>query len=214
MKPLYIIGAGGAAKEIYLLVKACNKLHAAYDFKGFVDISEETYLKIGITEHPIIKEFDFLSKSEGKISVVFGLGDANKIRKIVHLYKKHKHLEFPNLIHPNVILDESVELGEGNIITTQCIFTADISLGSFNYINRAVHVGHDCAIGSYNVINPCAVISGGINIGDENLIGTNATILQYLKIGSKNKIGAGAVVTKNVENGSCMIGVPAKNSIL
>ncbi|MGY3795202.1 acetyltransferase [uncultured Aquimarina sp.] len=211
MKPLYIIGAGGAAKEIYLLVKELNKVDHIYEFKGFVDITTERFLQIGGAQHDIINESVLLHESDEKVAIVFGLGDINKLKKIVVQYTDKDIFEFPNIIHPSVQIDESISLGMGNVITTHSVFTVDTVLGSFNYINRGVHLGHDCKIGSYNVINPCSVISGGVTIGDENLIGTNATILQYLEIGSKNKIGAGAVVTKDILDNSCMIGIPAKN---
>ncbi|WP_299259081.1 NeuD/PglB/VioB family sugar acetyltransferase [uncultured Aquimarina sp.] len=211
MKPIYIIGAGGAAKEIYLLIEEINALHRTYDFKGFVDVDNNESLQIGSRKLSIIKESTFINNQKENVSIVFGIGDTNRLKKIVQIYQNNPSFEFPNVIHPDVHLDESVKLGIGNIITTKCVFTVDIAIKSFNYINRGVHIGHDCIIGSYNVLNPCAVISGGVMIEDENLIGTNASILQYLKIGSKNKIGAGAVVTKDVSDETCMIGVPAKN---
>ena len=42
------------------------------------------------------------------------------------------------------------------------------------------------------------------------VVGTGAKILQYLEIKSDSIIGAGAVVAKNVEEGSTVVGVPAK----
>ncbi|SFC64497.1 sugar O-acyltransferase, sialic acid O-acetyltransferase NeuD family [Algibacter lectus] len=214
MKPLYIIGAGGGAKEIFLLIKEINEVVPVYDFKGFVDIAIKDFLQIGEHRYDIINESEFLNNKSQEVAIVFGLADTERLKKIVELYKENKNFEFPNLVHPLVKLDNSVLIGEGNIISIGCVLTVDIKLGSFNYINRGVHIGHDCVVGSYNVINPCAVISGGVVIEDENLIGTHATVLQYLKIGSINKIGAGAVITKNVENDSCMIGIPAKNNLL
>lgn len=208
MKPLYIIGAGGAAKEILLLIKEINAVKPIYNFKGFVDFSDKK-IEIGKIQYDIINESVFL-KYNHKVAVVFGVADTSRKKKIIDLYQQKKNFEFPNIVHPSVKLNNSVSLGKGNVISTHCVFTVDIALGAFNYVNRGVHIGHDCVINSYNVINPCAVISGGVLLGDENLIGTNATILQYLKIGSKSKIGAGAVVTKDVQNNSCMIGVPAK----
>ena len=210
MKPIYIVGAGGAAKEIHLLIKEINLIKPVFDFKGFVDVCSEKHITIGKYKYDIIEESTFLKNHEN-VCVIFGLGDASKLKKIAESYKETKKFEFPNIIHPNVNLDESVNLGVGNIITTLCVFTVDTVVGSFNYFNRGNQIGHDCSIGSYNVINP--VISGGVIIEDENLIGTNSTILQYIKIGSKNTVGAGAVVTKNVENNRCMIGVPAKQKI-
>jgi len=210
VKKVYIIGAGGAAKEIYLLIKEINEIKPTFDFKGFVDLSLNLFLQIGKTKFDIINEFDFFKNLNNEVAIIFGLADTNKLEKIVERYKQNKNFEFPNLVHPSVKLDESVSMGMGNIISCQCVFTVETTLNSFNYINRGVHIGHDCSIGSFNVVNPCAVISGGVKIGNENLIGTNATILQYLKIGARNKIGAGAVVTKDVQNDSCMIGTPAK----
>ena len=211
MKQLYIIGAGGAAKEIYLLIKQTNAKKPVFRFKGFIDITDSKSIKIGEDEFPVYKESNFLKECNTRVSIVSGLGDTSNLKKIIRLYKKKSNFEFPNLIHPDVVLDKSVTLGEGNVITNQCVFTVDTVLASFNYINRGVHIGHDCNIGSYNIINPCAVISGGVIINDENLIGTNSTVLQYLKIGSNNKIGAGAVVINDVGNESCLIGGPAKN---
>ena len=210
MRSLYIIGAGGAAKEIFLLLKEINEHKPTFNFKGFVDVSLRDSLQIGAIKYPVINEVVFL-KNHQEVSIVFGLADIDRLRKIIDLYRYKENFEFPSLVHPSVKLDSSVSLGKGNIIAVQCVFTVDITIGAFNYINRGVHIGHDCVINDYNVINPMAVISGGVFLGDENLVGTNATILQYLKIGSKNKIGAGAVVIKEIGNDSCLIGVPAKN---
>lgn len=212
MKSIYIIGAGGAAKEVFFLIKEINTVKITYDFKGFIDINiKNDTLSIGNKTFPILEESIFLKTHYDNSSIAFGLGDAARLKDITDKYRKYSNFEFPNLIHPSVILDESIKLEIGNVVAAACVFTVDISLKSFNYINRGVHIGHDCNIGSYNVLNPCAVISGGVVIKDENLIGSNATVLQYLKIDSQNKIGAGAVLTKDVGSNTCMIGIPAKN---
>ena len=57
MKKAYIIGAGGAAKEIYLLIKEINELKPTFDFKGFVDLSLNLFLQIGKTKFDIINEY-------------------------------------------------------------------------------------------------------------------------------------------------------------
>jgi acetyltransferase-like isoleucine patch superfamily enzyme len=60
------------------------------------------------------------------------------------------------------------------------------------------------------VINPLASISGGVVIGDRTLIGTAAAVLQYINVGSDASVGAGAVVTKDVADGTTVVGVPAR----
>ena len=52
-------------------------------------------------------------------------------------------------------------------------------------------------------------IEKDITIGNNVWIGYGAQILPGIKIGDNVIVGAGAVVTKNVENNSVVVGVPA-----
>ncbi len=49
-----------------------------------------------------------------------------------------------------------------------------------------------------------------VSIGDDVFIGVNAIILPGVNIGSRSIIGAGAVVTKDVPEGSVVVGNPAR----
>lgn len=211
MKPTYIVGACGAAKEIYFLIKMINQSKYTFDFKGFLDLNpERNELKIGSEIFSVFDESQFIQNQNEDCNIIFGIAFPNRLQTVIEKYTLYSIFEFPNVIHPNIQLDESITLGKGNIIAEAAVFTVDITLGDFNFINRGVHIGHDVTIGNANVINPCAVISGGIKIKSHNLIGTNATVLQYLSIKSHNTIGAGAVVTKSISNHTTVIGIPAK----
>jgi sugar O-acyltransferase (sialic acid O-acetyltransferase NeuD family) len=211
MKPTYIVGARGAAKEVFLLIKRINKAKRTFNFKGFLDLNpDNNQLNIGSESLPVLDEPQFIQNQKEACNIIFGIAFPNLLQPVIAKYSSHAHFHFPNVIHPGVQLDESILLGKGNVIAEAAVFTVDISLGDFNFINRGVHIGHDVTIGNANVINPCAVISGGINIKNNNLIGTNSTIIQYLNIESSNTIGAGAVVTKSISNHTTVIGVPAK----
>ena len=211
MNPTYIVGASGAAKEIYYLIKKINQVKMTFDFRGFLDLNPKSIeLKIGSKTFPILDESQFIQNQKVDCNIVFGIAFPDRLRPIIEKYTSHSSFHFPNIIHPYIQLDESVTLGKGNVIAESSIFTVDIALGDFNFVNRGVHIGHDVIIGNANVINPSAVVSGGIHIKNNNLIGTNATIIQYLNIDSGNTIGAGAVVTKSISNNTTVIGVPAK----
>ena len=66
-------------------------------------------------------------------------------------------------------------------------------------------VGEGCTIGHKALLHGCT-------IGDNSLIGMGATILNGAKIGKNCLVGAGALVTENkaFEDGSLIVGVPAK----
>jgi sugar O-acyltransferase (sialic acid O-acetyltransferase NeuD family) len=211
MKPTYIVGACGAAKEIYFLIKRINHAKPRFNFKGFIDLNPvHNELKIGAETFSVFDESQFIQDRKEACNIIFGIAFPDRLQRVIQKYTPNSMFYFPNIIHPNIHLDESVTLGNGNVIAEASVFTFDITLGNFNFINRGVHIGHDVTIGNANVVNPCAVISGGITIKNNNLIGTNATVLQYLNIESGNTIGAGAVVTKSISNNTTVIGVPAK----
>lgn len=208
MKDIYIIGAGGLAREVYFLINEINKHSRQYNFKGFVDYNPELdSITIVGNKFPVLKEADFLSQKEN-VAVVNGIGDPMILSKITTIYTKY---EWPNLIHPNFVgLLSNITMEKGNIITAGNIFTVNIKIGSYNFFNLNCTIGHDTIIGDSNIINPGCNVSGGVKIGNGNLIGTNATILQYLKIGNNSVVGAASLVTKEVPNNQIHIGVPAK----
>lgn len=204
---IYILGAGGFAKEVALLAETLG-----YNICGFIDKEIGHPIKFGKKHIPLINEVDFINSkviNKNKVFLAIGIGDPNIISKLVIQFNE---FEFPNLIHPSVSLNEGhVTIGKGNIICANTIFTTNIVIDDFNIFNLSVTIGHDVSIGSYNVVNPLVAISGGVIIDDKNMIGVSSTILQNIRIGSVNIIGACALLTKNIENNNLMIGVPAKN---
>lgn len=202
----YIVGNGGFAKEVLFL---CKEVHGSdEEFGGFIDYKPSvTKIDCMDNSYPVIDEDQFLEEKNFRCNIYIGIGDPQKIHKISDKFEGYN---FPNLIHQNVIKDESVKFGIGNIITSGCIFTVDILFGNFNIINLNVTIGHDTQIKDFNVFNPGANISGSVIIGSSNLFGTNSTVLQGLNIGSNSIIGASSLVNKNVNNNSVVVGVPAK----
>ena len=209
MKDAFIIGAGGFAKEVYLVLKRTGD----YNFKGFVNFKpDSSTLKVGTEIFVIHDENYFLENIQPSPNLVLflGIGDPKILKKVINKFSGY---DFPNLVSPCVELDESIKLGRGNIITKGVNFTVDTTVGSFNVFNLNMTIGHDSIIGDFNVMNPGVTISGGVTIGDGNLLGTGATVLQYLKIGNNNIIGGNGLLSKNVLDDKIMVGVPCKELI-
>jgi sugar O-acyltransferase (sialic acid O-acetyltransferase NeuD family) len=193
-KDIVIIGSGGHAKEVALLIEDISADNKTWNILGYI-------------------EKDKSDIGTGKINAAIAIGSPLVVKAVqTRLAEKYSDiLLFPNLIHPSVMNNlRDVQLGQGNLICAGNIFTTDIVIGSFNCINRSCNISHDTIIKDYCVINPGVNISGGVAIESTCLIGTGATILQYLTIGENATVGAGAVVTNNVEKGKTVIGIPAK----
>jgi len=210
-KDIYILGAGGFAKEVLHLINEINQVNCdEYSFKGFIDREEEQEV-IGSQSFPIYAEDKLINSinSEENLHFAIGVGSPELIEKLSSKFKPYG--TFPNLIHPNFTgnLDDIV-LGEGNIITAGNSFTTSIKINSFNIFNLNCTLGHDSIIESYNVINPGVNISGGVFLGNKSLIGTGAKILQYINITDDTIIGAGSVVVKSIIESGTYVGIPAK----
>jgi len=207
MKNIVIIGSGGFAKEVAFLIDDINKENEQWNLLGFIDSNIGEYNG----NYQIYQNDEWLLNIEKEINIVFGIGLPILIEKLYNKFSINKNINFPNLIHPNVIGDwKNIELGQGNIICASNTFTTDIKIGNCNLINLDCTIGHDTIIGNYNVINPSVNISGGVELGNKNLIGTATTILQYKKITSNITIGGSSLVTKNIEEEGVYIGSPVK----
>lgn len=208
MRDIVIFGSGGMAREVAFLIEEINCAAPQWNFLGFVETDAK---RVGqqVGKYRVYCTEDELANKE--LAAAIAIATPATIQKIAARFGDHPNIDFPNLIHPNVVRDKSrVVLGRGNILCPGNIFTTDISIGSFNIFNFNCAYGHDVSIADYCVFNPGINMSGGVHIGSRCLIGAGATILQYLKIGDGVTVGAGSVVTKDVAAGTTVIGVPAK----
>lgn len=205
MKDIVILGSGGFAKEVLFLIEEINRNQPIWNFLGFID--KTVGEKIGYKE--VIGDDDYLIDIDKTLHVAFGIGNPAVLRGLSLKLSQNHHLQFPNLIHPNVIGNwKAIDLGQGNIICSSNTFTTNITIGDYNIINLDCTVGHDTVIGNCNVINPSVNISGGVTLKDECLLGTNSVILQNLQVESKVVIGASGLVTKDILEQGVYVGAP------
>lgn len=209
MKPLYIIGTGGFAKEVGQLAHTINATRPRWSSIQY--LAEDKSQIGGVLPFGKIVGTDELLNREEEVDVAIGIGRPSIRRSVAGEILRRPWLSAPNLIHPRVDIDNRwIRMGVGNIITCGVILTLDIVVGDFNVFNLNCTVGHDASIGNYCVINPATNISGGVKIGDECLIGTGAQILEHVSIVGGTTVGAGAVVVKTIAEPGIYVGVPGR----
>jgi sugar O-acyltransferase (sialic acid O-acetyltransferase NeuD family) len=141
---------------------------------------------------------------EAKAIVAIG---NNSTRKKAVLISKHA---FINAIHSSCIVSTHAKIGMGCMILHGAIVQAHASIGNHVILNTASSIDHDCEIGNYVHIAPGAVLCGRVKVGEGALIGAGAVVLPGISIGAWATVGAGAVVTKDVMEGSVVVGNPAR----
>jgi sugar O-acyltransferase (sialic acid O-acetyltransferase NeuD family) len=141
--------------------------------------------------------------------LMIAVGDSKTRLDIVQ--KLPKNTKYFTFIHPTaILLDDTIEIGEGSFIGAYSILTTNIKIGKHAILNRANHIGHDCIIGDYFSAMPGAIVSGNCVIYDCVYIGTNASVKEKITIHSLSTIGINSCVIKNIETSGTYVGTPVK----
>lgn len=205
--PIVVVGSGGLAREVTLLLLQSGIPEKR--FLGYISVDKPagTPLEFG----KVLGTDEWLMNRATPLNVVSGIGRPQlRLRNCIAI-RQNANLTFPNVFHPSSIVHrQGMKLGIGNIFTAASLTTCGITIGDFNLFNWHVTVGHDVTIGNSNVINPGAKLSGGVTVNDGSLIGAGACLLEDTTIGSGAVVGAGAVVTRDVAPGTTVVGSPAR----
>ncbi len=196
--PLIIIGAKGGAKMCIDALRQSDK----YAVVGLLDDN----IKVGqiILGIPVIGNLNDIENifSLGYTNYIIAFGVLENRIKRFELYNKLKKIgcEFPNIIHPNALIEESVTFGEGNVILAGANIGSCVTIGNLNYINNNSLISHDCVLENNIHIAPAAVLASSIQIKSNTLIGMNTTLYFGIKIGSNSTILNGLIVNNDVED--------------
>ena len=205
-----IYGAGGFGKEVACLIKRINQKGGEWNLIGFFDDTKPKGTAVS-SYGLVLGGMEELSLVNEPLAVAIAINENKAVRRIRESIT-NDHITFPNLIDPSLFyVDENtVTMGEGNIIQNGCMISCDVTIGSFNLINDHVVVGHDNIIGDFNGLMPGAHLSGGITIGDNNLLGVASVVLQGMTIGNGVTLGANSVLMTAPRDNNTYLGVPAK----
>jgi acetyltransferase-like isoleucine patch superfamily enzyme len=141
-----------------------------------------------------------------------GIGTpAVRLKLSEELKGRFPHIAWPALVHPSVKWQRrTMQVGEGVIICAGNIATVNVRFEPFCIVGVSCTIGHEAVIGRGCVLNPMVNISGGVELGSGVLVGTGAQIMQYVKVSDGARVGSGAVVNKDVDPGTTVVGIPAK----
>lgn len=206
---LVILGAGGHAREIADVVRACIDDGAKWNFVGFLDDDASKH-GTELHEGPVLGGLAWLEgRAHGGLRGIAGIGGPASRRRVV-ANARERDLQFVGAVHPAAVLTKHVRLAEGVVITAGCVLTNDIEIGEHTHVNRMTTIGHDCRVGAYVHLAPGVVLSGNVTVEDGCDIGTRAAIIQGLRVGADSIVGAGAVVIRDLPPRCTAVGVPAK----
>ena len=206
-KNLYIVGAGGFAREIYSYIKGNDFIIDNYELSGFLDDKADALQAFSLN-HDVVAPLLFSGLPRGS-KLLLAIANPD-LKEQVYTFYSELNFDFITFIHSSSFVGSSVLLGEGTIVAPQCTITADVSIGKCSTINAHSSVGHDVKIGDYCTLSGHCDVTGSVELGDKVFMGSHALVIPCVKVGNSAKIGAGSVVISRVKAGLTVFGNPAK----
>lgn len=202
MKKIIIVGAGGFAKELFGYIKHDIKMGFLKNtvIKGFLDISEESFLNMNVNSVYLGSEYEYFIEEDDRFLIA--IGDVELRGKVIKELKQ-KNATFLTYIYSNVFIDNSAIIGKGVVICPFSMVNSQAEIGDYSLMNIYTSVAHDSVIGENSVLSPYSTLNGNAKAGKNLFMGTRATILPNVVVGDSCVIAAGTIVSKKMDN-QCM----------
>lgn len=166
--------------------------------EGDVEISEG----VKIDSNTVIKE-------RTKIGNNVVIGANCTIGGVGFGYEKNDKGEYELIKHiAGVKIEEDVEIGNNTTIDRGVL--KDTVLRRNSKIDNLVHIAHGVDVGENAMVIANSMVAGSVNIGANSWIAPSSSIINGKNVGKDAIVGLGAVVVKHVEDGSVVVGNPAK----
>lgn len=204
---LYILGAGGFAREIYSYLAESDFIYNSSRFVGFLDDNPKALDGFGLS-HKIVGDLKNINlKATDRLIIAI----ANPaIKEQIFEFYNSDNGSIISYIHPTAIIGHDVSVGVGTVFGPYSMATTNVTLGRGCTINAFSSIGHDAILGDFCTLSGHCDVTGNVKLGDKVFMGSHASIIPNVEVGSGAVIGAGSLVIRKVKENTTMFGNPAK----
>jgi sugar O-acyltransferase (sialic acid O-acetyltransferase NeuD family) len=209
VKPLFIFGTGGHARDV-------AELAAAVGYRPVFVTRDADELAGWQKSDELAVEGEVADRATEAFAI--GIGDNRRRAAVAARYRDK--LSFPTLIHPDTSLarDASAMLAKarGTALFPGVRIMDGCCIGDFCTLNLNVTMSHDCRLDDFANLSPGAHLAGHVHIGEGAWIGMGTVVNQGAAeapriIGAWATVGSGAAVIRDVPPRATQAGVPARD---
>lgn len=130
-----------------------------------------------------------------------------KTRADKYLAMKKKGYTLASYVCSRSVTWPDLTIGDNCFILENQTIQPTVKIGSNVLIWSGNHLGHRCVIKDHTYISSHVCISGYAEIGSNCFLGVNSAVKDFVKIGNEVFVTMGALVTRDVKDGSVVVGV-------
>lgn len=205
---IIIFGQGDFSQLIYHYISNDNQ----YNIICFC-VEELFYTTDKFCNLPVIK-FEEIEKNYSihDVKILLCIGYTNmRLRERIFYKIKEKQYKCINYISSKAIVDESVILGENNIILANVVIEPFVTIKDNNIIWSSTNISHNSKIASHCFIAAQSLIGGFSEVKNGCFIGFNATVVQNIIVEKECLLAAKTLVLHNTKEFTKYKGIPAKS---
>jgi sugar O-acyltransferase (sialic acid O-acetyltransferase NeuD family) len=206
---IYLIGAGGFAREVLDVIEALAGRGEDLAVAAIYADGASDTLELGARGYALNGPLAAVPKPGPDDRFIIGFGNT-AARERVATVLQSQGWSTTCLVHPDATIASMVTVGDGSIVCAGARLSTNVTLGRHVQVNPNSTVGHDAVLGDFVSVNPLVSVGGRVRVERAALIGTGANIVERLTIGEHAVVGAGAVVIRDVAPHSTVVGVPAQ----
>lgn len=204
MKELYIVGAGGLGRKLFVCLRRLN-IDEKWNIVGFLD--DNLHALDGVKcDLSIVGSISEWEPTENQVFAM-GISDSHT-KHVVSDMLIRKGAKFETIVSPDVIMGDYVEIGEGSVVMTPYNVESGAKIGKFVTLLGST-IALDGELGDYSTTGGFANLTCA-HIGKEVYIGSHAVILSNVTVGDGAFIGVGSIVMKDVKPYTQVFGNPAR----
>jgi sugar O-acyltransferase (sialic acid O-acetyltransferase NeuD family) len=191
-RKLIVVGAGGHAASVYGIA-----LSLGYEIKMFIHDGKHGQTLFHL---PVIRDLSLVENLKDYEFFV-AIGD-NTLREhyVNSILSIFPNANFPNLVHPSVILLPFSKIGRGTIIMPNSVIGTNVSVGEFCILGSLTAIGHDSILHNFSFVGPSASLAGNVRLGFKSIIGIGAVVREKVTIGSNSLVGASSFINKDLDD--------------
>ena len=188
--PIVLLGAGGHARVVLDMLKACGgRIAAVADPSDRLDPAFEDILHMTDDADLSVRFAPEDCLLLNGVGVTPGSGPSR--RQLLFERFIDAGYRFLTLIHPAAIVSPSAKIDDGAQVMAGGVVQCAARIGRNTIINTHASVDHDCGIGDHVHIAPGAVLCGGVRVGAGAFVGAGAVLLPGIEIAAGELVPAG-----------------------